>query len=90
MEDYIRENLEININFVYDNRGNIINTKASFILPIPEKQIEYETAGVPYIREVRTDSNGNKVLIYETNVNRKDFTENKIRDEHGLQNRGEY
>jgi hypothetical protein len=29
-------------------------------LPIPEKQIEYETAGVPYIREVRKDSHGKK------------------------------
>ena len=86
IENYVRNNLDVNITFIRDGHGNIVDVNARYVIPVPETRDEYETAGVPNIKG--KDSSGN--LIYETNVGNKPHTENKIREEHGLQERGQY
>ncbi len=86
IEDEVKNNLKVDIIFINDSSGNIRDVKVNYIMPKAVTQDEYETAGVPYIKG--KDSSGN--FIYETNVNNKTHTENKIRDEHGLQERGQY
>ena len=86
VETEVRSNLKVDVVFERDTLGNIINVRTNYIIPLPEKEMEYKTVGVPYIKGI--DSNGN--FIYETNVNNKPNTENKIRIEHGLPERGQY
>lgn len=61
MENYIKTNLDVDITFIRDTHGNIIDVNAKYIISVPETQDEY-------CRSTRIDSFGRETLIYEMNV----------------------